>query len=645
MKHLNRSIRTQIILVTLISLLVLAGILEITHQYQQQAVLTNTERRVGLTLIRSVNNTINSVRAFISSLSDIAELDTRLTELVQLNTDIDFIAVTDATGLVIFHSDHQYQGQQVSGLSAFNAQETIAKEVTGFGKVFLTALPFASEGLADTPQYWIIVASAAEPIQNQRVNSAFASALVTLILTLTAGFFLIIFLQAYFVRPLEQLTKATNAIEAGDLTIRVQTRQNNEIGQLARSFNQMTQQLASLINTLEERVKARTVELEIARDQAEQASRAKSDFLSNMSHELRTPLNMVIGYTSSMLTMPEMYNQVELPAVFRNDIELIRQSGKHLLVLINDILDLSKVEAGKLTLNCTAVDLKPLLDSVVAASLGLIGAKPLQLRSDYPDKLPLIWADTMRVRQILLNLLSNGIKYTASGSVTLTAEVRAEQVRIAVTDTGAGIPESALNTIFDRFEQLQTDTDIQGTGLGLDISQRLAQLHGSHITIDSQIGQGSTFAFTLPLATAEQISKTASDPGMSDNAEVFSGAEELRQIALVVAADPSTRQLFRSILDAAQIVMLEAVDGQNGFELASGVLPDLIIWDTSIETTDHQQWFDQLRNNAETRTIPRILIQAGAEVTAPADQPVIYKPLTAAHITPVIQAVLGNRKA
>src|SRR5258708_4007207 len=243
------------------------------------------------------------------------------------------------------------------------------------------------------------------------------------------------------------------------------------------------------------------VQLEEAHDKSEEASKAKSVFLSNMSHELRTPLNVIIGYSSSMLEMPDMYDGVHLPAGYKPDVQLIQDNGYYLLNLINDILDLSKIEAGKLDLHRGPVDLADLFRGVLATSIGLVKDKPLQIRPDFTEKLPCVWADATRVRQIILNLMSNAIKFTPSGNVTLRAEVEGQDVRISVTDTGIGIAEQALTHIFDRFEQAERDTDKHygGTGLGLDISKQLAVMHGGDLTVQSVVGHGSTFTFTLPV--------------------------------------------------------------------------------------------------------------------------------------------------
>lgn len=644
MNRLSTSIRSQVIVVTVFSLLILAMVLVAIDFTQRRDLLIKSEHRIGITLIRSVNNTINSVRSFITTLYDIAELNTRLGELVELNDNIDFIAVTDDAGFVIFHSDEAFSRITIPELTELSTEETVARNIAGFGEVYLTALLFDSDELIEAAQYQVVVASASEPINNQLVNQVLSSVLITALFTLVTASAIIILMQYYFVRPVEQLTHVAEAIEAGDLSQQVHIRQNNEIGQLGHSFNRMVHQLSSLIDDLENRVRERTHDLEIARDQAEQASRAKSDFLSNMSHELRTPLNMVIGYTSSMLTMPEMYNHVELPPVYHKDIGLIRNSGKHLLTLINDILDLSKVEAGKLELNFTTVNLNNIFDDAVAISIGLIEDKPIQIRQTYPPDLPLIWADNTRIRQIILNLMSNAIKYTPTGTVTLFAEVCGAQVYISVTDTGPGIPENALSTIFDRFEQIQTNTQIQGTGLGLDISQRLAKLHGSEITIDSKVGSGSTFALSLDVATESQIAESVTvDSLLQGNSELFTDSASLQMLVMIIIPYAETRTRIRRILESLNLVVIEASDAKHAYEMASGLLPEMILLDEDMPDDDIDNLLNMLQADPELQDIPLVLLGAEDNPNGrPSERFIgkLDKSADQAHMAPIIRTFI-----
>jgi signal transduction histidine kinase/ActR/RegA family two-component response regulator len=424
---------------------------------------------------------------------------------------------------------------------------------------------------------------------------------------------LIIFFAFNFtlLRRIQQVLAVLKQVEAGNLSARLKGAQSSdEMGTLQAGVNSMIVQLQSFIATLEQRIQARTQELEVARTQAVEASNAKSVFLSNMSHELRTPLNMVIGYTSSMLNMPQMYKNQPLPDIFRPDVELIQQNGEHLLGLINDILDLSKIEASKLDLHRAAIDLLPIFEGVLATANGLLKEKPVQLRPDYQKSLPLVWADSLRIRQVLLNLVSNAIKFTETGSVTLSAHVSGTKLRIAITDTGIGIPEKALKTIFDRFEQIKSNVQHGGTGLGLDISQRLCQMHGSTLTVESTMGQGSTFAFELVLATPEQIaSGVAPQPQFADGGiKVFGGAAQPTQhpieTVLLVEDDATLRTALRTALEAANYVVIDTHDGQQLMDLATGVIPNLIVLDADLPDSDPRALLSSLKADPDTTAIP-----------------------------------------
>jgi signal transduction histidine kinase/CheY-like chemotaxis protein len=353
-------------------------------------------------------------------------------------------------------------------------------------------------------------------------------------------------------------------------------------------------------------------ELAAARKQAEDASQAKSSFLSNMSHELRTPLNIVIGYSSSMLNMPAMYQNKPLADVYRKDLNAILSNGQYLLGLINDILDLSKIEAGKLHIHPEAVELQTTIRGIVATSVGLAQQKPIQIRPDIADDLPEVWGDETRIRQVLLNLMSNAIKFTDSGSVTLSAKVVDNEIRLAVTDTGVGIPEEALLRIFDRFEQAQYDTDRHygGTGLGLDISQRLCEMHGSKLQVESAVGQGSTFWFTLPLASTVMQNGTGEIVDDETLAHIFDTQEMMLDsaIILLIENDAPTRKLLRRVLEPQNYVVMEAVNGQHGLETIEGILPELIILDLNLPDISGVEVLETMRNNPSLAHIPVIIL-------------------------------------
>jgi signal transduction histidine kinase len=242
-------------------------------------------------------------------------------------------------------------------------------------------------------------------------------------------------------------------------------------------------------------------DLEAARAAAEAAYQSKASFMARMSHELRTPLNLVIGFSTAMLDHPEMYDQQPLPAMYQADIAAIRSSGQHLLGLINDILDLAKVEAGRLELHKAPMALEPLLNEMCKTIGALLMDRPVALRRDWTSPLPTLCADETRLRQVLLNLLSNASKFTDRGEISLGARANETEVLIWVRDSGIGITPADQARVFGEFEQAESDDSRQrgGTGLGLSICRWLVEMHNGRIGLESEPGIGSTFFFTLPL--------------------------------------------------------------------------------------------------------------------------------------------------
>ena len=243
-------------------------------------------------------------------------------------------------------------------------------------------------------------------------------------------------------------------------------------------------------------------EIEDKSRQLEIASKHKSQFLANMSHELRTPLNAILGYTE--LIQDHIYGAV--PDKVREVLERLEKSGRHLLGLINDVLDLSKIEAGQLTLTLTDYSLKQVIQTVVLAVEALAAEKALALKVALPPDLPPGRGDERRLTQVLLNLVGNAIKFTEAGEVRVEVRVADGAFRVAVADTGPGIAAADQQKIFEEFQQADTSSTRKkgGTGLGLSIAKRIIELHGGQIGVESSLGQGATFWFTLPVRVERQ---------------------------------------------------------------------------------------------------------------------------------------------
>jgi signal transduction histidine kinase len=300
-----------------------------------------------------------------------------------------------------------------------------------------------------------------------------------------------ILLARRLVRPIKRMQVAAEAIGAGAYDERIELDRKDELGALAGAFNVMAERVQDLIGGLERKVAERTRALEVA-------SQHKSDFLANMSHELRTPLNAIVGF--SQVLKQKLFGPVnEKQDEYLDD---ILSSADHLLSLINDILDLSKVEAGQVELETGLFSLREALERGIVMVRERASKNGVQLSLELDPHVDLVQGDERRIRQVVFNLLSNAVKFTPEGGqVDVSATRQDGEVRVAVSDTGPGISPEDQSRIFEEFQQAKATNGErpEGTGLGLALSKSLVELHGGRIWVESQPGQGSTFMFTLPV--------------------------------------------------------------------------------------------------------------------------------------------------
>lgn len=278
-----------------------------------------------------------------------------------------------------------------------------------------------------------------------------------------------------------------------------------QLGSAYLQLQSLTAELEKTNRDLEQKVTERTEELRksnVALREAikktQDADRLKSEFIANVSHELRTPLNSIIGFSKVLLSGIDG----EVNDTQRIDLNAIYNSGRHLLEIINSILDLSKIEAGKMELNLSTFDLVPLIDEIVTASQTLVMGKKVKVESKIIGTIPLIEADATKIRQIVFNLVSNASKFTDEGMIMIQVARDEDMLRIAVMDTGMGIDKEEVQLVFERFRQLDGSSTRKagGTGLGLSIAKRFAEMHGGDIVVESKVGKGSTFTITIPVS-------------------------------------------------------------------------------------------------------------------------------------------------
>jgi signal transduction histidine kinase/CheY-like chemotaxis protein len=399
------------------------------------------------------------------------------------------------------------------------------------------------------------------------------------------------------VRPLERITATMTGLAAGHEIADVpETDRGGEIGEMAQAVQVFKE-------TLEERIRQRTAEATAARDAAIEANRAKSNFLANMSHELRTPLNAIIGYSEILVEEAEELGEEN----FLADLERIQSAGRQLLGLINDVLDLSRIEAGKMDLHLETFQIAEIVKDISATVGPLIAKNQNKLTLDLPDDSGAMHSDQTKVRQALINVVTNACKFTTNGEITLSVRrdliQGIETIICVVTDTGIGMTHEQLERIFNAFTQADSSTTRQfgGTGLGLAITRSVCTLLGGNIEVASAQGVGSRFTITLPADLSASEGPALLEPDINTSPSWAS-------TILVIDDDKVAHDLLRRHLTQHGYRVISATDGESGISKAKEIRPDAITLDVLMPGMDGWTVLSRLNEDPDTAGIPVIMV-------------------------------------
>jgi len=461
---------------------------------------------------------------------------------------------------------------------------------------------------------WLIVVVVPEADFMEQININTRMTLFLIFIALILATVIGILTSTWIVRPISRLNHAAKELANGDWEQTLPAKRSNELGELAFSFNTMAQQLKTSYQTLQ----AKNAELQ-------RLDQLKNEFLANTSHELRTPLSGIIGIAESLIDGAAG----KLSEVTQNNLRMISVSGRRLANLVNNILDFSKLRHKNIELQLKAIGLREIVEVVFVLSHPLENKKKLQFINTISSELPPALADENRLQQILHNLISNAVKFTEKGYVKTTAYLRGEQLVINIMDTGIGIPEDKLASIFESFEQADGSTAriYGGTGLGLTVTKQLVELHGGMLTVESTLGVGSQFTFTLPVAEqqAEQLeieksflsheSTAIVDSQPTWEAKIPQSLQDGSFKILIVDDETVNLQVLANHLSFENYEIIQATNGIEALSLIeNGYHPDLILLDIMMPRMTGYEVCQRIRQWFPINELPILMLTAKNQV-------------------------------
>ena len=643
----NLGIQRRMLIIALLPATIIAVSLGIYFVVSQLNSLRESLEERGISIVRQL-----APASEFGMFSGNEDQLTRLAASVLQESDVQSVRISDSVGLV-----HVQLGRLNTTLPGFEFTDSVRQPVSMIskdGSVLIFGAPIVQSTLAvDDYQERSPAAGSKKPVNpilgtvivEMSLESTFNSqreiilrgAFYTLLGLVFTGL-LAMRIGRAVTDPILEIAQGVQKLEKGKLDTYINTGATGEIKLLESGINSMAASLqgaqenlqdqihlatGELRNTLQE-LEQKNAELEIEREKAYEANQSKSQFLANMSHELRTPLNAIIGYSEMLEEELSEVNDTK----YVDDILKINSAGKHLLSLINDILDLSKIEAGKMNVFLESTEIASICEYTVATIRPLAERNHNRLVLDCPSDIGEMYSDVTKIRQVLFNLLSNACKFTQHGEVTLSARRESgpdgDWIKFSVADTGIGMSENQMKNLFEAFSQADAtiSRDYGGTGLGLAICKRFTELMGGHLSANSKPGEGSIFLLQLPAEVKNQASTnlpivssvSALEKYAMDAANVRQACgrendrrERLSRV-LVIDDDETVHDMLFRLLSKEGFLVEIADNGESGMDKALELKPDVIVLDVLMPGMDGWDVLTRLKNNPETASIPVVML-------------------------------------